>query len=484
MAVLDNLSNLIQAGQGTSSAASFLAKIGTPTASVAVLEDGVVSSRCFSTVGDDTETVFQACSISKPVTAVAVMRLIDEGRLRLDSTIAELLPQDVLDILTEDAPESQRAMIEGITVKQLMSHTAGLSVHGFPGYPTAGDPEIPSARQVLAGKHPANTTRVCLEGFPGQSFSYSGGGITVLQIILETVTGRDFPALMQDLVLGPLGMTRSFFNRLPEDEGNAATAYYTGYTPCEDGRRVNPEQAAAGLWTTPSDLLKVVQAVQKSLDGADDGLLRKETAEQMLTVVDAGVALSWFVPGEAKITFTHGGSNDPGFRCVFLGYADLLHDKKGVPRDCGMAIMTNSAQGLTTMWKISQAIAYLKRWPQVPSGGLSEPIITPFVLPEAQPGNAWKSWKGKWTDADGHHSYTVEADDAGKPVVVYDAFGPVRLLPGAMPSARHEDGEEFCVFVLEGLLVMLELKVQEGNKIIVLKNEANQSAKDLKRVDS
>ncbi|KAJ6442162.1 FMP52 mitochondrial [Purpureocillium lavendulum] len=485
MPVLDDLEAIIRADQPSCvSTAACLAKLGTPTTSIAVLEDGAVSSRCFSTVGNNTETVFQACSISKPVTAMAIMKLIDEGKFTLQSTVAELLPEDVIEILTEDSPQSQRSMIEKITVKQLMSHTAGLSTHGFPGYPTSSnDPKIPSAREVLRGRPPVNTMRVRLEGLPGQTFCYSGGGITVLQIILETVTGKDFPTLMRDIVLGPLGMTRSSYGGLRDGEQNAAAAHYTGYTPCEVDHRVNPEEAAAGLWTTPTDLLKVVQAVQTSLDG-DDGFLNRNTARQMLTEVDSNMALSWFVPGKTKVMFEHGGSNDPGFRCSVTGFADLPggdDSDVSAPRHCGVAIMTNSALGVPAVWKVGQAVAHLKRWPQVLGSLSSELPTTPFVLPKESPGRAWEPWVGKWTD--GKHKFTIKADSDGRPMVDYDGLANIRLLPGAMPIARVAGEDEYRAFVLEGLELLLFFQVKDGEGKLVLKLPSVGKDKELKKVE-
>ncbi|PWI76581.1 hypothetical protein PCL_03775 [Purpureocillium lilacinum] len=484
MTLLDNLESIIRADQPSCpSTAAALAKIGSPTTSIAVLEDGVVSSRCFSTVGDDTETVFQACSISKPVAAMAIMKLIDEGKFKLESTIAELLPADVLEILTEDSPKSQRSMIEKITVKQLMSHTAGLSAHGFPGYATSlGNTHVPSAREVLRGRPPVNTERVRLEGLPGQAFSYSGGGITVLQIILETVTGKDFPTLMREIVLEPLGMTRSRYGGLRDGEKNAAAAHYTGYAPCEVAHRVNPEEAAAGLWTTPTDLLRVVQAVQKSLDG-DDGFLRRDTARQMLTEVDSNMALSWFVGGKGKTLFEHGGSNDPGFRCSVTGFADLPGREEGdapAPRHSGVAIMTNSALGVKALWRVGQAVALLKGWPQVHCWFAKGMPATPYTLPNEDPGKTWQPWTGKWTD--GKHELTIRADGDGKPVVDYDGLADIRLLPAAIPMAIVEGENEYCVFVLEGLELLLHLKVKDGEGKAVLKLLAAGKDKELTRV--
>lgn len=159
MALFDNLEALIRAGfPNCETPAKSFAQMGTPSLSIAVLEDGDVSSRCYSTVGDDTETIFQACSISKPITALAVMRLVDTGALTLNSTIGSLLRQDILDVMTDGCSSGQRELTEGITVKQLLSHTAGLSTPDFPGY----EPDTNSTRDSgwqKSRQHVENTPR-------------------------------------------------------------------------------------------------------------------------------------------------------------------------------------------------------------------------------------------------------------------------------------------------------------------------------------
>ncbi|KAJ3472165.1 hypothetical protein NLG97_g11229 [Lecanicillium saksenae] len=181
MAIFDDIEALILANSpGHESVPAALASIGcSPSISVAVLEDGKITSRCYSTVGDDSETLFQACSISKPINALATMKLIDQGHLTLESTVGELLQKELLDILVQGSPAAQRPIIEAITIKQLMSHTAGLTVHGFVGYSNLD--KVPAAKDILAGTFPANSSRIRLGALPGHSHSYSGGGITILQ---------------------------------------------------------------------------------------------------------------------------------------------------------------------------------------------------------------------------------------------------------------------------------------------------------------
>lgn len=473
--IFSQLEDLIRSRhEGNTDAASVLAKIGTPCASVAIIEDGVISSHCFSTGQDDTETVFQACSISKPTFAVALMKLVDEGKIELDRRIGDLLPQDVLDTLTKDNSSAQNSAVKGITIAQLLSHTSGLSQGGFTGYSVLDNSPIPTPHEVLAGVYPVNTIDVHLQGFPGQSYSYSGGGFAVLQIIFETITKKDFASAMQDIVLGPLGMTRSFYHQLPAHEKNWAKCHYNGYTPCEDAQRVNPEQAAASLWTTPSDLLKLARAVQQSLQRSDNtGFLRQETAKRMLTVVEGDVALSWFIPGELKTVFSHAGSNWPGFRTYVAGYADLPGaSKTKIPENCGISIMTNSAEGEIAVWRLLQAITYLKKWPEIPLP-MGYPRVIPFRAPKEEIGTQWKRWLGNWTC--GKKSWSIEADENGQPALRYDQLLPLPLVAAAMSYTRRDGKTQATNLMVDGLEALVYFC--EDDTIELVKGRGQQTTK-------
>ncbi|GFP60599.1 hypothetical protein ACSS6W_009940 [Trichoderma asperelloides] len=477
-------------------AASYLAKLGTPSTSIAILDDGTVSARCFSTVGDDVDTVFQAASISKSVTALAVMKLIDEARLSLDGTVGELVPADVVDALAEGYGKgtAHRTMVEGITIKQLMSHTAGLSTSGFIGYSVVNKSTIPTAKQVILGGYPTNTPPVRLENPPGHTHSYSGGGITVLQVILEEVTGKSFATLMQDLVLGPLGMTRSSFHRLPSDEKNAAKAHFTGDVTAADAQHVQPEQAAAGLYTTPTDLLKVIAAVQDSLDGVEGALLKSATARTMLTVVREGMALGWVVPMDLGYVFGHSGANEPGFQCYVMGFADMRGRAangdavvKKVPKRGGICVMTNSQMGVDVMWRSIQYMALSQGWPKVAARGGVNPMRIPFALPLGEMGTetSWQQWKGTWREegddsnenyndpdavAKKDRRYVIEAAEGGaggtspRPVIRFGSMAQkglsIALLPAAAPEAKTESGE-WRLFVVEGMSMMILLEEKD-----------------------
>ncbi len=474
MTIFDDIEALILANcPGHKDVPAAFASVGcSPSISIAVLEGGVITSRCYSTVGNDTETLFQAASISKPVNALAVMKLIEQGRFTLDSTVRALLPKVLLDILVEGSPPSQRPIVEGITVKQLLSHTAGLTVHGFAGY--SHTDRVPSAKEILAGAHPSNSPRIRVAALPGHSHSYSGGGITLLQWILEAVTGQDYPTLMRELVLEPLGMTRSTFGALPEGERNVASAYYTQHTKADVDHHVQPEKAAAGLWTTPTDLLKAAMGVQKSLQGAEGSLLKKETAELMLTKVAGDMALSWVRPDAS--TFHHNGSNEPGFMSQLYAYAKMDGSEEKVPENCGFAIMLNGGTEpvFTAGWKVALAIAALKKWPLTTSASYLA-AIQPFrPIDDGAMGEGWKAWKGEWAAKEQGQRYTLGESEKGKPVLFYGGVGPIALLRTAEDSR----------FELEGLEMNVVLEEKEGVKTISVKSGLSGDAIELKTVEA
>jgi CubicO group peptidase (beta-lactamase class C family) len=457
MDFLDTLETLIRAqGESSSSAAEVLAEMGTPSASLAILDHGSISARTFSTVGDNSETVFQACSISKPVAALAVMKMVQSGKLRLDAPITKYLPAASLEMITTP---STRKLIEHITIKQLLSHTSGLSQGGFAGY-TSNSSAV-NLQSVLSGSAGANSRHVHLSGLPGERFSYSGGGITVLQVIMEEVTGKLLPELVRELVLEPLGMQRSFY-KSPTKEDNHASAYWTGYTPCEVSYHVLPEQAAAGLWTTPTDLLKVVRALQHSLTARDDsGFLSKSLARQMLTEVSAGMALSWNAPKDPGTSFSHAGANDPGWRCYLLGYTDLNDNGALDPgsEGSGFCIMTNAAEGEFVYSKLIYAIAYLKKWADPPPVDAIPDVTIPFRTLETKVDARWAGWRGSWGD-----NWRIdEHDDA--PAVCFQSLPAIRLLPAARPNPGSKLGDVIDL-VLEGLEMMLRLTEEEGKKVV------------------
>ena len=193
-----------------------------PGISIAVVEGGRLSwargvgvKQAGTTDSVTPTTLFQAASISKPVTATAMLRLVERGTLDLDADVNRYLTSWKM-------PDNKFTAQEKVTLRRIASHTAGLTVHGFPGYTTT-EP-LPTVVQVLNGTKPANTEAVRVDTTPGAISRYSGGGTTVMQQLLVDVTSKPFPTLMQELVLGPASMTHSTFEQpLPEARASEAS---------------------------------------------------------------------------------------------------------------------------------------------------------------------------------------------------------------------------------------------------------------------
>jgi len=321
-----------------------------PAVSVAVIEDHRIAWAHAWGLADVASgrpatpaTLFQAASISKPVAATAALTLVEEGRIALDADVNRYLTSWRL-------PDTAVAQGESVTVRRLLTHTAGLTVHGFPGY--ARSARIPSAVEVLDGKGNTDPVRIGLK--PGVLWRYSGGGYTVLQVLLGDVTGTPFHALLRERVLGPMGMALSTYESpLPRERWDeAATGYRGDGTPVEESWHVYPEQAAAGLWTTPSDLARWGLAILAARDGAAGGVLSPDMARQMLT---SGLGSYGLGPGlnAGGSRFGHGGANE-GFRCVLVVFMDGR----------GAAVMTNGDRGSDLASEILGTLAVAYGWPE------------------------------------------------------------------------------------------------------------------------
>jgi CubicO group peptidase (beta-lactamase class C family) len=293
------------------------------------------------------DTLFQAASISKPVAALAALRLVQDGKLNLDEDVNVKLK-------TWKVPENAFTQNEKVTVRHILSHGAGLTVHGFPGY--ASDEPIPTVVQILNGEKPANTDPIRVDVVPGTLWRYSGGGYVILQTLLSDVTGKPFPQIMRELVLDPAGMTHSTYEQpLPKSRASeAATPYRANGDPVKGGAHTYPETAPAGLWTTPSDLAKMAIEVQKEYAGRSSKILNQSTARQMLTtqIGTWGLGFGLQDPGR-PLRFGHGGANE-GFRCNLETYTDSGQ---------GFAVMTNSDSGGELAEEIFRSVAKEYNWP-------------------------------------------------------------------------------------------------------------------------
>jgi CubicO group peptidase (beta-lactamase class C family) len=292
-----------------------------------------------------TETLFQAGSISKPVAAMVALKRVQDGKISLDEDINNKLQ-------TWKLPDNEFTAKKKVTLANLLSHTAGLTVHGFPGY-AAGE-KIPTLPQVLDGIEPANTAAVRVNMEPGTRFRYSGGGTTIAQLAIMDIEKKPYPQIAEETVLGPLKMSNSTYSQpLPDIWRRKVASGHRGDGALVAGKiHVYPEMAAAGLWTTPTDLAKFAIEVQLSYAGRSNKILTKELTEKMVTPFMDDVGLGFFVEKfTSAVYFGHGGA-DEGFR------ADLMMNRQ---KGYGAVIMVNSDNG-QIMDEVLRAIAREYNW--------------------------------------------------------------------------------------------------------------------------
>jgi CubicO group peptidase (beta-lactamase class C family) len=292
------------------------------------------------------DTLFQAASISKPVAASAALHFVEIGILDLDENVNNKLDSWRI-------PDNKYTEEEKVTLRCLLSHSSGLTVHSYRGY--AEGEKIPTVLQVLDGEEPANSDPVRVDIEPGTQSRYSGGGFTVMQYLLTELKNEPFPKIMKETVLDPLNMKLSTYEQpLPENrKGEEAIAHRSNGKPIEGKWHTYPEMAAAGLWTTPSDLCRFAIELMLASKGNSNKILSKEMMNRMLTVQKGNYGLGIGVEGKGEyFSFSHSGGN-VGFKCFLVAYPE-----KGQ----GVAIMTNSDNGSTLYPEILRSVANEYNW--------------------------------------------------------------------------------------------------------------------------
>jgi CubicO group peptidase (beta-lactamase class C family) len=330
-----------------------------PALSIAVIDDyRIVWTKAYGVVGADDpapvndNTLFQAGSISKPVAATAMLELVESGKLSLDENVNTYLK-------TWKLPENEFTKDAKVTLRRLASHSAGTTVHGFPGYDI--DAALPTIAQILDGTPPANTVAVRVNLDPGTKMRYSGGGITIEQLVMTDVTGEAFPELLRKSVFDKLDMHDSTFEQpLPPDRA-AYTAHgtYASGKPVHGRWHIYPEMAAAGLWTTPTDLAKFAIETALAEEGKSAKVLSTSMTRERLMAqpgTDNGVGLGFFLTARTPGEFGHDGA-DEGFQASLV-----MNAKTGK----GVVVMTNSDNGMLVAWELIRSVASEYAWPTVP----------------------------------------------------------------------------------------------------------------------
>ena len=347
-----------------------MSQLHVPGVSIAVIHNGAIEwARGFGVkqVGGapvTAGTLFQAGSISKPLAAMAALHQVQEKKLSLDADVNS-------ELVSWKVPASPAANGKIVTLRELLTHTAGFTVHGFPGY--AANEPVPTLLQVLDGQKPANTSPIRLESEPGSKWNYSGGGYTVMQQTVLDVTKEPFPKLLHDTVLAPIGMTHSTYQQpLPSNlQPEAATPYEADGTAVTGGAHTYPEMAAAGLWTTPSDLARYCLETELSLQGKANHVLSVDITREMLTAGKGEWGLGLQIGGSAADPyFSHGGVN-AGFESLFVAYEH---------HGDGAVVMTNAQGGSRLAMEIMQSVASEYGWPDFGPVVRTQVAVDPAVL--------------------------------------------------------------------------------------------------------
>ena len=301
-------------------------------ASIAVANGDSVKTFCLGTgrfgknFPVNTDMLFQAGSVSKPVFAATLLRYVDKGIIDLNADISGVISDFV------DFP---------LTFTALLSHTAGFNVHGFPGYRARH--KLLSLEDVLNGS--GNTPKVCRTLPYGQQYSYSGGGTTLAELAFTRITGTSLQDAFAQEIAAPLGLTRSGYFQ-PLDEGRIENAAFGGQIGILEDRRHGyhyyPEHAAAGLWATPTELVKIGIALSRSF--REGTFLSKETAVRMMTPVMNNYGLC--------VACSEGTAHHMGVNAGFITFL-----KFSLTEDFCVAVMTNKfgITGTKMIGKVSEA---------------------------------------------------------------------------------------------------------------------------------
>jgi len=290
-------------------------------------------------------TLFQAASITKSINAIGALKLVQEGKLDLNVDINQYLT-------SWKFPYDSSSKGKKITLKNLLNHTGGLTVSGFPGYLL--NDTLPTLIQVLNGQKPSKTPAVRSEFEPGFKYQYSGGGSCISQLIIMDVTHMPYSKYMLQNVLKPLQMDESFIIQPPpaDRKNDLATGYYKDGREVEGKYLVYPELGAAGLWTNPTDLCKYIIETQLSYQGKSSKVLSPEMTRLRLTPFIDYSALGVFIEKKGNSTyFLHSGGNT-GFMSEYWG--DLNNGN-------GVVVMLNS-DNRTIIQEIVNSVAFVYQW--------------------------------------------------------------------------------------------------------------------------
>lgn len=293
-------------------------------------------------------TLFQAASMSKPVCATAALQLVAEGMIGLDEPANRYLASWQL-------PDNDFTRRRPVTLRHILSHTAGLNVHGFEGF-EQGD-MLPSVQEILRGDGAAKTAPVMAVHEPGSRYQYSGGGTTIAQLLVMELHGQPFDRAVRERIFAPLEIRDATFAQpLGNDlAGRAASGHRAGPVVLPGRWRNLPQLGAGGLWCTPAAYAQFLIGLSEAYQGKSDTLLPRDLAAEMMRRQGPGpfgLGPRVFGEGEA-LRIEHGGSQQ-GYQCESVCYPATGD---------GAVVMTNSDLGSPLAFEILNAVASVYGWP-------------------------------------------------------------------------------------------------------------------------
>lgn len=446
--------------------------LGVPGVSIAVIDDyRIIWAKGYGTMtaGEGAlvtqNTLFQAASIAKPVTALALLHHAQDGTFDLDADIRSILTGWSL-------PEGGADSGSTITLRQLLSHTAGIRAEGFMGY-ERGTP-LPSTLQILNGSAPALNTAAVVDSRPGETVAYSGLGYTMVELAMVERLGLPFERIVDEAVFRPLSMRNSTFSQeLPEElASRAARGHFAAGNTVPGGWNVYPELAAAGLWTTPTELAQLAIEIAQSWMGRSERILSTASTRRMLTSQLDHMGLGFVVRSDDSLGFfAHSGGNQ--------GYRAHMEMLSSVGK--GVVVMTNSDVGHPLTALITLAVAQRFGWPDTAQRRLSrahaqlltEQIAGVGVIRTRAPidGTLLARYAGRYELAQGFH-FVIAADSARSRLMV--RLGEQSRLP-AYPESNTD-------FFFEAVDAQISFVADSGGSISALRLHQGGRTQEAKRL--
>lgn len=290
--------------------------------SLAYIKDGELQkTECFGllevgkTTSINTETIFNACSISKLLTSILVLKLVEQEIVDLDEDINQKLTSWKI-------PDNNYTRAKKVTLRHLLCHQAGIidPKGSFP--PLLSLTQMPSMGDILHGKTPFCPMPIESTIEPGHEFHYSDAAFCIVQLLIEDTTGSMFPKLVTDLIFRPLAMTNSFFSsEVPT--ANTASGHYKDGTLTAQRHPIYPYDAACGLWTTPSDLVKLLLEVMQALKGK--GTLGLSSIHELVRPQGCKewMGLGVFLDGTGEQLEISSLGWGVGYQCMLVAYPHL-----------------------------------------------------------------------------------------------------------------------------------------------------------------